>query len=66
MASLVVEQKIMGQLPKSILTMALIRDVKEDVIDHIVREKPEDAKRRVEIERGLKTMREVLQRMKEY
>ncbi|KUI57398.1 Dynamin-1-like protein [Cytospora mali] len=65
-ASLVVEQKIMGQLSKKILTMTLIRDQDEKMIEDIAGEKPEDAKKRKDIERDLKTMREVRQTMEEY
>ncbi|KAI1824319.1 P-loop containing nucleoside triphosphate hydrolase protein [Xylaria intraflava] len=65
-ASLVVERKIMAQLSKKILTMVLIRDQDEQVIEKIAGERPEDAKKRTEIERELKIMREVLQDMEKY
>lgn len=65
-ASLVVEQKIMGPLPNNILTMKLVRDEDEKEVEKIVQEKPGDAKARKDAEEGLKTMREVLQTMEEY
>lgn len=66
MASLVVEQKIMARLSQKVLTMTLIRDIDDNVIDDIAGETLEDAKKRKDIERDLNTMREVLQTMEEY
>ncbi|KAL5326010.1 hypothetical protein ACEPPN_007147 [Leptodophora sp. 'Broadleaf-Isolate-01'] len=65
-ASLVVEQKIMARLSQKVLTMTLIRDIDDNVIDDIAGETLEDAKKRKDIERDLNTMREVLQTMEEY
>jgi Mg2+ and Co2+ transporter CorA len=65
-ASLIVERKVMGQLSKKVLTQTLIEDAKEKLIEDIAGERPEDAKKRKDIERDLHTMRDVLKTMEEY
>lgn len=56
----------MARLSQKVLTMTLIRDIDDNVIDDIAGETLEDAKKRKDIERDLNTMREVLQTMEEY
>ncbi|KAI1847451.1 hypothetical protein JX265_013972 [Neoarthrinium moseri] len=65
-SSLVVERNIMEQLPKKILNMTIIRDLEEHVVEDIARERPEDAKKRQDIERDLNTMQDVLKEMEDY
>ena len=45
--------------------MTLIRDIDEKVIEKIAEERPDDAKKRMDVERDLKTMKEVLDVLKE-
>jgi hypothetical protein len=65
-ASLVVEQRIMAQLPDAILTERIVRAMTEDKVNEIADERPQDAKKRKNLDRDLTTMREVLRTMEEY
>ncbi|KAJ2982481.1 hypothetical protein NUW58_g6431 [Xylaria curta] len=65
-ASLVVEQKVMGQLSEKIITQTHIRGMDDKKIEGIAGERPDDAKKRQEIERDLNTMRDVLKTMEDY
>jgi hypothetical protein len=65
-ASLVVERKIVARLSQKVLSMKLIRDEDESVIEEIAGERPEDAKKRRDVEGDLKIMREVLETMEQY
>ncbi|KAI1780233.1 P-loop containing nucleoside triphosphate hydrolase protein [Hypoxylon cercidicola] len=65
-ASLVVERKITGQLSTKILTMTLVRDMDEEVVEDIAAEKPEVAKKRDDIQRDLETMKRVLGVVEDY
>ncbi len=66
MASLVVEQKILGELSDSVLTQNIIRSTEDEVIDDIAGEKPQDAEKRKEIQHRLKIKQEVLTTVREY
>lgn len=56
----------MAPLSQNVLTMTLVRDIDENVVEDIAGERPEDAKKREDIERDLKTMQEVLETMEGY
>ncbi len=66
MASLVVEQKILGELSDSVLTTNIISQQNDATIDAIAGEEPQDTMRRMEIQNRLETKQEVLQAMKDY
>ncbi|KAK5633112.1 hypothetical protein RRF57_008826 [Xylaria bambusicola] len=65
-AALVVEQKIMGQLANNVLITTLIRDIDEQMVNRIAGERPDHAKKRIEIENNLDIMRGVMKAMEEY
>lgn len=56
----------MAKLSKDILTMTIIRKLPEKDVESIAGERPEDAKKRNDIEQNLKIMEAVLKRMEQY
>lgn len=56
----------MGRLSTEILTMKLILNTGEEVIESIAGERPNDTKKREKIELDLKSLREILRVIEEY
>ncbi|KAK4233413.1 P-loop containing nucleoside triphosphate hydrolase protein [Achaetomium macrosporum] len=65
-ASLVVEQRILGQLPDAVFNEKIVRGMSDEDVNKIAGEKPNDAEKRNAIDRDLKTLRVVLKTMQEY
>lgn len=56
----------MAKIATNVLTRAIIDEQDTTTIDIIARERPEDSRKRKEIEKELKTMREVLEVIEDY